>query len=99
MVIDGGFCEKYHDTTGIAGYTLIYNSHGLRLKAHHPFRSVEEALRENRDIISDSEIVETAKHRVMVADTDDGGKIKEEIEDLQHLLYLYRSGEIRQKKG
>ena len=99
MVIDGGFCEKYHDTTGIAGYTLIYNSHGLRLKAHHPFRSVEEALRKNHDIISDSEIVETARHRVMVADTDDGGKIKEDIDSLQHLLYLYRSGEIRQKKG
>ena len=99
MVIDGGFCEKYHDTTGIAGYTLIYNSHGLRLKAHHPFRSVEEALRENHDIISDSEIVETAPHRVMVADTDDGEKIKENIESLQDLLYRYRSGEIRQKKG
>ena len=99
MVIDGGFCEKYHDTTGIAGYTLIYNSHGLRLKAHHPFRSVEEALRKNHDIISDSEIVETARRRVMVADTDDGGKIKEDIDSLQHLLYLYRSGEIRQKKG
>ena len=39
LVIDGGFCEKYHDTTGIAGYTLIFNSHGLRLKAHQPFRS------------------------------------------------------------
>ena len=60
---------------------------------------MEEALRENHDIISDSEIVETARHRVMVADTDDGVKIKEDIDSLQHLLYLYRSGEIRQKKG
>ena len=98
LVIDGGFCEKYHDTTGIAGYTLIYNSHGLRLKAHRPFDSVEEALRQNHDIGSQSQIVETEGRRVMVADTDDGVKIKADIEDLQHLLYLYRSGEIRPKK-
>ena len=99
LVIDGGFCEKYHDTTGIAGYTLIYNSHGLRLKTHRPFCSVEEALKENQDIISESEIIETRKDRVMVADTDDGAKIKRDIEDLQELLYLYRCGTIRPQKG
>ena len=99
LVIDGGFCEKYHDTTGIAGYTLIYNSHGLRLKTHRPFCSVEEALRENQDIISESEILETRKHRVMVADTDDGKKIQALIKDLQELLYLYRCGTIRPPKG
>ena len=60
---------------------------------------MEEALRDNHDIISDSEIVETQKQRVMVADTDVGAKIKEEIDDLQHLLYLYRTGELRQKQG
>ena len=61
--------------------------------------SVEEALRENHDIVSESEIVETQHHRVMVEDTDDGARIKEDIEDLQHLLYLYRSGAIRPPKG
>ena len=99
LVIDGGFCEKYHDTTGIAGYTLIYNSHGLRLKTHRPFCSVEEALRENQDIISESEILETRRHRVMVADTDDGAKIQSLIKDLQELLYHYRCGTIRPPKG
>ena len=92
MVIDGGFCEKYHETTGIAGYTLIYNSHGLRLKAHRPFRSVEEAVRENHDIHSESQIVETEHRRVMVADTDAGAAIQREIDDLYRLLGKYRGG-------
>ena len=94
LVIDGGFCEKYHDTTGIAGYTLIYNSHGLRLKAHHPFHSVEEALRENRDIHSDSEIVETESDRVMIEDTDVGEVLREEIDDLYTLLEYSKKGLI-----
>ena len=94
MVIDGGFCKDYHKTTGIAGYTLIYNSHGLRLKAHQPFESVYKALRENKDIESSSEMVETEVTRVMVKDTDDGRKICEHIEDLEKLLKAYREGEI-----
>ena len=95
IVIDGGFCKGYHKTTGIAGYTLIYNSHGLRLKAHEPFESVEKAVRENSDIHSSSEIVETERRRVMVGDTDDGERIKSEIDDLYELLELYRTGKIR----
>ena len=95
LVIDGGFCKGYHATTGIAGYTLIYNSHGLRLKAHEPFESVEKAVRENSDIHSSSEIVETERRRVMVADTDEGERIKSEIDDLYELLELYRTGVIR----
>ena len=47
MVIDGGFCKSYHKTTGIAGYTLIFNSHGIRIKSHQPFQSVFAALTEN----------------------------------------------------
>ena len=99
LVIDGGFCEEYHSTTGIAGYTLIYNSHGLRLKAHHPFKSVEEALNENRDIHSDSEIVETEKYRMMVCDTDEGERVNQKIEDLKELLSMYRSGVIKPKEA
>lgn len=91
LVIDGGFCKGYHETTGIAGYTLIYNSHGLRLKAHTPFESVSSALQSNKDIHSDSEIVETESSRVMVMDTDIGEKIKGEINDLRELLELYRT--------
>ena len=94
LVIDGGFCRDYHDTTGIAGYTLIFNSHGLRLKAHQPFESVESALRANRDIRSHSEIVETERYRVMVDDTDEGERIRGQIADLFRLLQMYKSGEI-----
>ena len=95
LVIDGGFCREYHATTGIAGYTLIYNSHGLRLKAHEPFESVDKAVQENSDIHSSSEIVETERRRVMVGDTDDGERIKSEIDDLYELLELYRRGELK----
>lgn len=94
LVIDGGFCKDYHEKTGIAGYTLIFNSHGMRLKAHHPFESVSNALNENKDIHSDSEIVETESARVMVEDTDDGGRIAEQINDLRQLLELYKKGQI-----
>ena len=97
LVIDGGFCKNYHAKTGIAGYTLIYNSHGLRLKAHMPFESLEEALRENRDIHSSSEIVETEQRRVMVFATDDGDAIRKDIADLCTLLDFYRSGKLTPK--
>jgi fructose-1,6-bisphosphatase-3 len=68
------------------------------LKTHRPFSSVEEALQDNQDIVSESEIIETRTDRVMVADTDDGKKIQAHIEDLQQLLYLYRCGTILPKK-
>ena len=93
LVIDGGFCREYHDTTGIAGYTLIFNSHGLRLKAHQPFESIDAALRTNKDIRSSSEIVETERYRVMVDDTDNGERFREKIADLFRLLQMYRQGE------
>lgn len=70
MVIDGGFCKSYHKTTGIAGYTLIFNSHGIRIKSHQPFQSVYAALTENKDIESRSELVETERERLMVRNTD-----------------------------
>lgn len=86
LVIDGGFSKAYHETTGIAGYTLIFNSHGMRIKAHHPFESVYKALRDNKDIDSESEIVYTANPRILVKDTENGKKIHDEIEDLKTLL-------------
>lgn len=94
MVIDGGFCRDYHEKTGIAGYTLIYNSHGLRLKAHQPFESINDALRENKDILSSSENVETENNRIMVKHTDNGKTIQTEIDDLYELLEAYRNGDI-----
>ena len=94
LVIDGGFCKSYHKTTGIAGYTLIFNSHGIRIKSHQPFQSVYEALTENKDIESKSELVETEKERLMVRDTDSGKKIKEDIDGLKMLLQAYRNGDF-----
>ena len=94
LVIDGGFCKSYHETTGIAGYTLIFNSHGIRIKSHQPFQSVYAALTENKDIESKSELVETEKERLMVRDTDSGKKIKEDIDGLKMLLQAYRNGDF-----
>lgn len=94
LVIDGGFCKSYHKTTGIAGYTLIFNSHGIRIKSHQPFQSVYAALTENKDIESKSELVETEKERLMVQDTDSGKKIKEDIDGLKMLLQAYRNGDF-----
>lgn len=90
IVIDGGFSQAYHKTTGIAGYTLIYNSHGMRIKSHQPFESVEKVLEENKDIESTSTMFETEADRIMVGDTDEGKEIKEEIQMLKKLLEAYR---------
>ena len=90
IVIDGGFSQAYHKTTGIAGYTLIYNSHGMRIKAHQPFESVEKVLEENKDIESTSTMFETEEDRIMVGDTDEGKEIREEIQLLKKLLEVYR---------
>ena len=97
IVIDGGFCKAYQKTTGIAGYTLIFNSHGMRLKSHQPFSGMEAALEENMDIDSESQQVVTFPKRVMVAETDTGDRLKEQIADLEDLLTAYREGWIAAK--
>ncbi len=86
IIIDGGFCKAYHKETGIAGYTLIYNSHGMRLKAHEPFESIRKVLEENQDIESSTDIFETEEKRIRVRDTDIGKSIQEQIDDLQLIL-------------
>ena len=94
LVIDGGFCSAYHKTTGIAGYTLIADRNGVRLKAHRPFAGVEAALTGNTDIASAHEQVidDKSAHPASVAATDDGVSIREQIEDLSELLVAYRGG-------
>ena len=92
IVIDGGFCRAYHKTTGIAGYTLIYNSHGMRILSHQPFESAESAIENNADIESHSDIFETQMKRVMVMDTDVGNAISNRIYDLSLLRDAYRQG-------
>ncbi len=96
MVIDGGFAKAYHDTTGIAGYTLVFHSRGFQLVQHEPFSSTEEAIRNGTDIKSTTQIVELTGHRAMVADTDIGAVIREQIADLENLLAAYRHGIIKE---
>ncbi len=99
LVIDGGFSRPYHRVTGIAGYTLIYNSHNLRLKAHSSFTSIEDAIANNTDILSEEIMVETFSHRRPVADTDDGAVIRDQIADLKMLLDFFNSGVIAESSA
>ncbi len=92
LIIDGGFSKAYHEKTGIAGYTLVANSHGMRLVAHELFESTESAIRRETDILSDSRFIETYDHRRLVADTDDGNEMKVRIRQLEGLLRAYRDG-------
>ena len=94
IVIDGGFCKAYQPTSGIAGYTLIHNSHSYRIVAHQPFAGREKAIRENFDISSSTEIFERMETRRKIAETDLGREIEERIADLRLLLDAYRDGVV-----
>ena len=94
VVIDGGFCKAYQKTTGIAGYTLISNSHGMRLMSHQPFTTLRDAQETGRDIHSQSYEFTTFAERKYVIDTDRGRLLKERMNDLMQLLDACRSGLI-----
>ena len=96
IVIDGGFAKAYQNVTGIAGYTLIYNSQGMHLASHEPFESRQKAIEEEMDILSSRTIVEKAKSRQYISDTDIGLRLKGQINDLTQLLKAYRSGFIKE---
>ena len=95
LVIDGGFAKSYQQKTGNAGYILTYNSNGLLLSQNKPFESVEKAIVEEKDIISELIVKKTGVTRKSVGDTDIGKKLKEEIKDLEELLHYYESGELK----
>lgn len=97
MVIDGGFSRAYHDTTGIAGYTLVYHSRGFQLVQHEPFTSAEEAVESGRDIVSQTQIVELSSKRMRVRDTDKGREIEAQIDELTELLYAFRHGIVKER--
>ena len=97
LIIDGGFSKAYQDKTGIAGYTLVVNSYGMRLVAHEPFESTESAILNESDIFSDSIILETSTMRQKIADTDIGTELRESIHQLEDLLQAYRNGLIIEK--
>ena len=94
LIIDGGFSKAYQSKTGIAGYTLVANSHGMRLVAHEPFESMEAAVLHESDIFSDSTVIEVAPVRIRVSDTDIGRELKDQIKQLELLLQAYRDGII-----
>ena len=96
MVIDGGFAKAYHDTTGIAGYTLVYHSRGFQLVQHEPFASAHDAIERGTDIRSTTQIVEMMGRRARVADTDKGMELRRQISDLKELLAAYRKGKIKE---
>lgn len=96
IVIDGGFAKAYQSTTGIAGYTLTYNSNGLVLAMNEPFESKNKAIEEGLDIKSQTILKENILTRKRVADTDIGEKLKEEINDLKQLLISYKEGIIKE---
>ena len=97
LVIDGGFSKPYHKTTGIAGYTLIYNSHGLQLVQHEPFESKAKAVEEGSDIHSRVQLEEFKYHRMLVKDTDRGMELMRQVDNLKKLLMAYRQGVIRER--
>ncbi len=97
LIIDGGFSRAYYNTTGIAGYTLISNSLGLKLVYHEPFTSTDDAIKTGSDIHSETFVVENVKRRLLVADSDNGKRLLTQIEELYALLDAYRDGSIREK--
>ena len=92
IIIDGGFCKAYHKKTGIAGYTLISNSRGLRLLEHQSCANIKESLKANQDIESVSCTLELQNYHSPPADTDLGEEIQCQINDIYHLMLAYQNG-------
>ena len=98
FVIDGGFSKPYQEKTGIAGYTLIYNSHGIQLVEHEEFESREQAIISGSDINSRTLLQDFTGCRMRIKDTDLGKELLQQVEDLKQLLAAYQSGSIKEKE-
>ena len=96
FVIDGGFSKPYQEKTGIAGYTLIYNSHGIQLVEHKSFESREQAVLSGNDIQNRTLLQDFSGQRIRIKDTDKGKELLEQIHYLEQLLQAYRTGAFRQ---
>jgi fructose-1,6-bisphosphatase-3 len=92
IVIDGGMSEAYQPVTGIAGYTLIGNSHGLLLAAHEAMPPADTLIGQGTDLTPQTEQIETFPERVLIADTDTGALLRGQLGDLRKLVVAYRSG-------
>ena len=97
FVIDGGFSKPYQEKTGISGYTLIYNSHGIQLVEHEKFESPEQATLSGSDIHSRIQLEDFTHQRILIRDTDLGQQLQRQVDDLRHLLYAYQMGWIEEK--
>lgn len=97
FVIDGGFSKPYQKKTGIAGYTLIYNSHGIQLVEHESFESREQAILSGNDIHSRTLLQDFTKHRLHIRDTDRGRELQSQVDNLEHLLVAYTTGLIKER--
>lgn len=97
FVIDGGFSKPYQEKTGIAGYTLIYNSHGIQLVEHESFESREQAVLSGSDIHSRTLLQDNSDHRIRIKDTDKGKELLQQLESLEQLLHAYRTGAMRER--
>ena len=97
FVIDGGFSKPYQEKTGIAGYTLIYNSHGIQLVEHDSFESREQAILTGSDIHSRTLLQDFSGKRIRIKDTDKGKELLEQINYLEQLLQAYRTGSLRER--
>lgn len=98
FVIDGGFSKPYQEKTGIAGYTLIYNSHGIQLVEHEEFESREQAIISGSDINSRTLLQDFTGCRMLIKDTDLGKELQRQVLDLQQLLAAYQAGIIKEKE-
>ena len=96
FVIDGGFSKPYQEKTGIAGYTLIYNSHGIQLVEHESFESREQAILSGSDIHNRTLLQDFTGQRMRIKDTDKGKELLEQMNCLEQLLQAYRSGSMRE---
>ena len=97
ILIDGGMSKAYRKQTGIAGYTLIFNSYGLALTSHYPFDSIDSIIENNLEMMSQKFIVEKLNRRILVEDTDTGKRLLDDIDDLKNLMFLYDYGTIPEK--
>ena len=97
IIIDGGICKAYQKVTGIAGYTLVFNSYGMKLIAHQPFLSKDEAIYHNEDVVHSITRLNEDTKQILVKETDKGKTIQKQIDELLDLLKCYQEGIIKAK--
>ena len=95
IIIDGGISKAYQKVTGIAGYTLVSNSHGTRLIAHEVFQNKENAIHNDTDILHSTTVVNYYKDAILIKNTYNGKNIQKQIDELRELIKAYRLGLIK----